>query len=85
MVNYDGNNTICGICVFFFQPPNKQKTTLQKSNIAMENGPFEDVFLLEMGVLHGYVSLPEGKQKNMSCDSSSFWEGNRWIGLNGLK
>ena len=26
----------------------------------MENGPFEDVFPIEHGIFHCYVSLPEG-------------------------
>ena len=26
----------------------------------MENGPLEDVFPIEMGIFHCYVSLPEG-------------------------
>ena len=34
--------------------------TLRKTNIAMENGPFEDVFPIENGIFHCYVSLPEG-------------------------
>ena len=28
--------------------------------MAMENEPVEDVFPIENGIFHGYVSLPEG-------------------------
>ena len=35
--------------------------TLPQTNIAMENGSFEDVFPIEHGdILASYVSLPEG-------------------------
>ena len=34
--------------------------TLPKTNIAMENGPFENVFPIKMGIFHCYVSVPEG-------------------------
>ena len=35
----------------------------------MENGPFEDVFVLKMGMFHCYVSLPEGRmqKKKQEC------------------
>ena len=41
--------------------------TLPETNIAMKHGPFEDVFPIEMGILilYCYVSLPEGKMRNM--------------------
>ena len=31
-----------------------------RTNVAMENGPFEDVFPIEMLIFHGHVSLVEG-------------------------
>ena len=34
--------------------------TLRETNIAMENGPIEDVFPIKHGVFHSYVSLPKG-------------------------
>ena len=38
----------------------------------MENGPFEDVFPIELGILHCYVSVPEGtvQQKSRTYDST---------------
>ena len=39
-------------------------------NIAMENWPFEDVFPSENGVVHCYVSLPEGIWWNGEVGSS---------------
>ena len=40
------------------------RTTLQQSNIAMENGPFEDEFPIKNGdIPASYVSLPEDKIK----------------------
>ena len=32
----------------------------------MENGPFEDVFPIKMGIFHCYVSLPEGSFRRYS-------------------
>ena len=35
--------------------------TLRQTNIAMENGPFEDVFPIENGdIPASYLSLPQG-------------------------
>ena len=40
--------------------------TLWLFNIAMENGPFIEVYLLKMVMFHGYVKQPEGICKNRS-------------------
>ena len=37
------------------------QTTLWQTNIAMENGPVEDVFPIENEIFHCHVSLLEGK------------------------
>ena len=37
-----------------------KRNTPRKANIAMGNSPFEDVFPIENGGFHCYVSLPEG-------------------------
>ena len=38
----------------------RSPATLRLTNIAMENGPFEDVFPIQNGIFHYYVSLPKG-------------------------
>ena len=63
-------------------------TTLRKTNVAMENGPFEDVFSIENGdisLLCHYVSSPEGRhelnKKGRSTANSASLSLGRYLGV----
>ena len=55
-------------CPFFSWVICRFHVTLRESNIAMENGPFEDVFPIKHGDIP-LLSLPEGNLPGCILDS----------------